>query len=360
MATTTTPPSAPVLPADSAPTTTVKQRASAAVIDHLNAQNINGPTKKHKPAVDDDVNGSVSFCDYGHTYLCIGDSFAPLDEIIQHGIFVETTEEIDLVTMTEDERVVHNHMTESWDPVASPWAQLSGGDDCSGQEMGLVSSRQEDANTFKQHVGLYIQEDPKVLVDPPINPATKIDRSFNHPLIAELFLLLKHQPTPETFDHISRRKIHITANDFPRFLFKSRAVYNKDNIEEGILEGHLLFRMAKCNLQGLASALKTAGACWGNQGNAAKMHVKKFTPRLIAYIAFQTYFALSSLESWQEVHDRFDYKKFYWNIVGLFDGRNNTHILELFNFHIFGDKSGMVAQRATKHAQLAADAATSV
>jgi hypothetical protein len=52
--------------------------------------------------VDDDVNGSVSFCDYGRTYLCIGDSFAPLDEIIQHGIFVETTEEIDLVTMTEE------------------------------------------------------------------------------------------------------------------------------------------------------------------------------------------------------------------------------------------------------------------
>jgi hypothetical protein len=108
----------------------------------------------------------------------------------------------------------------------------------------------------------------------------------------------------------------------------------------------------------------------------AKIHVKKFTPRLIAYIAFQvhnlffyssganatcqTYFALSSLESWQEVHDRFDYKKFYWNIVGLFDGGNNAHILELFNLcviilsfcflplliyarsHVFGDKSDMV------------------
>ncbi|KAJ7909337.1 hypothetical protein B0H13DRAFT_2330507 [Mycena leptocephala] len=152
-------------------------------------------------------------------------------------------------------------------------------------------------------------------------------------------------------------------------------------IEEGILEGHLLFRMAKCNLQGPASALKTAGARRGNRGNAAKMHVKKFTPRLIAYIAFQTYFALSSLESWQEVHDRFDYKKFYWNIVGLFDGGNNAHILELFNFHVFGDKSSMVvshddnepedssseesdmlllkAQRAAKRARLAADAAAS-
>ncbi|KAJ7799567.1 hypothetical protein B0H13DRAFT_2390952 [Mycena leptocephala] len=206
--------------------------------------------------------------------------------------------------MTEDERVVHNHMTESWEilwRLLGPSFQeemIALAKKCKLRNKvsaeingGLVSSRWEDTNTFKRHVSLYIQEDPKVLIDPPINLATKIDCGFNHPLIAELLLLLKHQPTPETFDNISRRKIHITTNDFPHFLFKSRAVYNKDNIEEGILEGYLLFQ--------------------GNQGNAAKMHVKKFTLRLIAYIAFQTYFALSLLESWQEVHDRFDYKKFY-------------------------------------------------
>jgi hypothetical protein len=113
----------------------------------------------------------------------------------------------------------------------------------------------------------------------------------------------QHKHKHRTFDRISRGNIHITANDFPRFLFKSGAVYNKDDIEEGILEGHLLFRVrgsidlrivteffldrwrnVTCKVLPRLARLRGRRA---NRGNVAKMHVKKFTPRLIAYIAFQ-------------------------------------------------------------------------
>ncbi|KAJ7151508.1 hypothetical protein C8R46DRAFT_1303853 [Mycena filopes] len=305
--------------------------------------------------VDDDPNGAASYRDFGRTFLRVGDPFTPLAEIVQHGVFVETTEEIDLVDMDEDARAAHDRKTESWELL---WRTLSPSfrqemialakksklrrKVCAEINGGLVGARGEDANTFKKYIGYHILEDPKAVVDPPIFPGIKTDRGFNHPTIATLLLPLKHEPTPETFDRISRRKILITANDFPRFMFKSDAVYNKDDVEEGILEGHLPFRMAKVNMQGPAAALKAAGARRGNRGNAARMHVLRFTPRLVAYIVVQTYFALSSLESWQEVHDRFDYRKFYWNIVGLFDDGANTHILELFNYHVFGDKAGKV------------------
>ncbi|KAJ7743211.1 hypothetical protein B0H16DRAFT_1463849 [Mycena metata] len=285
--------------------------AAQRVTEWLNAENIDTSSKKRKAAAVEDSDNTASYRDYSRTYLRIGNSFTSINEIVQHGIFVETTEDIDLQAMSEGERALHDRMTESWELL---WRLMGPSfcDDmillakkcrlrrkvCAEITTGLCGSRGEDANTFKNKIGLYIMEDPQATLDPPINPSSKIERSLNHP--------------PDT-------------------------VYNKDDVEAGICEGHLLF-----TCKGLACALKAPGTRHGNRGNTAKMHVHRFTPRLLSYIVFQTYFALSSLESWEEVDNKFDYKQFYWNIISLFDGGRNTHILELFNYHVFGDKLGRV------------------
>ncbi|KAJ7695911.1 hypothetical protein B0H17DRAFT_1131112 [Mycena rosella] len=374
-------PPGPTGAASPTPVPDAAEAAIQAVTARLATQAVEGSSKKRKKTGDGDdsaVADASGYRDYGRAFLRLGDPFTPLEEIIQHGIFVETTEEIDLPVMNEAAREQHDRMSASWEIL---WRLIGPAFRtemillhkqrklrrrvCTVINGGMVGSRGEDANTFKKHVIQYLHEDTTVAVEPVLNPATKIDRGW-------------YPATQETYDAIENGSIRITADDFPRFLYKPDAVYNPLDVEEGILEGYLMIQMAKCNLQGPASALKPAGSHRGSRGNAAKMGAHAMTGRLVAYEAYQLYFSLSGIDAWKQIDQYFDYKKFYWNIMDLFAGGNNVHVLERFNQEVFGDKAGLVdpadvgapgcdneesdmvrlkAQRAAKRIRLEAEAA---
>ncbi|KAG9224501.1 hypothetical protein CCMSSC00406_0002348 [Pleurotus cornucopiae] len=124
----------------------------------------------------------------------------------------------------------------------------------------------------------------------------------------------------------------------------------KDNgILDGAFQGYLMIRAAKFILIGRSCATSEPGASTGRRGNAALAEINTITPRVIAYIAVQLHFALSSQSTWG-LKDRalFDYHKFYWNIVSFFeeDESGGQDILEHYNYHLWGDKSGCSSSAA--------------
>ncbi|KAJ7265727.1 hypothetical protein C8J57DRAFT_1330468 [Mycena rebaudengoi] len=156
---------------------------------------------------------------------------------------------------------------------------------------GITGARGEDANTCKKNVVLYLYSDATV-VDPPLSPTVKITRGFHHPRTAALLCPASKTPVQATYDAILNGTLKVTADMFPRFLYKDEWVYDydpatkTDNIMDGIFEGDLMIKIAKCNLQGPSAALKPAGAHRGMRGNAAKTGVRRITPRLMGYFAF--------------------------------------------------------------------------
>ncbi|KAJ7118069.1 hypothetical protein C8R44DRAFT_738026 [Mycena epipterygia] len=329
--------------------------AAAAITAQLTAETVEGAcTKRKQGGGDDDSEGaSESFKDYGRAFLRLGDPFTPVDTIVQHGIFVDTTEEIDYPKMDEKERETFDHLTQSWEIL---WRMI--GPDfrermirlaknrklrrrvCAKIMEGINGSRGEDANTLKKYIINWLTVDPTVALDPPLQPGVKINRGWSHGVTARLLCPAKRLPNDATYEAIVNGDITVTGNNFPRFLYPDDWVYEQHHLMDQIFEGHLLPRVAKCILQGPATALKVAGAHRGNRGNAARIGARVINARLMGYFAFQARFALSGLESWQQVDGVFDYEQFYWTIVKLFDDGDNTDILKRFNHEVFGDVAG--------------------
>ncbi|KAJ7280977.1 hypothetical protein C8J57DRAFT_1501177 [Mycena rebaudengoi] len=343
-------------PAVPLPARTPEDIATEAVTAQLLADTLDDGKKKRRSMGSDDI--SMSYRNAGRAFLRIGDPFSHPDDIVQHGIFVETTEAIDEPTMDEEECAIYTRNTESWELL---WCLIGPAfrtnminlekkrklrhKVCANVLSGMTGARGEDTNTCKKNVVLYLYSD-KTVVDPPLSPALKINRGFNHPCTAALLCPASKPPVQATYDAILNGTLKITADMFPRFLYKDEWVYSYDpatqidNIMDGIFEGDLMIKIAKCNLQGPSAALKPAGAHHGTRGNAAKIGVRRITPRLMAYFAFHSYLSLSSIDSYQQVDGSFDYKAFFWNIVGLFDDGDNAHILKHFNHAVFGDVKG--------------------
>ncbi|KAJ6482666.1 hypothetical protein C8R45DRAFT_932270 [Mycena sanguinolenta] len=296
--------------------------ATEAVLVRLSTEDANGGRKrkaKEGEAEDDDVTQSLR--DYGRAFLRLGDPFTDLDDIVQHGIFIETTEEIDYPIMGT---------------ALSDFLVINGGQN---------GSRGEDANTLKKNIILYLTADASVPLDPPIQPSAKLTRGFNHPVTARLLCPAKYPPNEETYTKIANGNIVITGKTFPRLFYPDDWIYTKnadgtDNLMDGLFEGHLIPRVGKCILQGPSSALKPPGAHRGERGNAAKIGACTVTPRLMGYFAFQTVFAISGIDTWRQVEGNFDYEEFYWTVVSLFEDGDNAHILENFNHQIFGSVAG--------------------
>ncbi|KAJ7362454.1 hypothetical protein DFH08DRAFT_1073607 [Mycena albidolilacea] len=312
-----------------------------------------GKKRKNNDDEDEDPDVSGSLKDYGRAFLRLGDPFTPLGDIVQHGIFIETTEEIDYPKMSKKERKIFDYKTMSWEIL---WRMIGQSFReqmitlkknrklrrrlCAAIGSGMSGSRGEDANTLKKFVPDFINADPGVALDPPISKSSKVSRGYHHPVTARLLCPAKKSPTNETCEAILNGIIKVTGRMFLRFFYPDDWVYEEGGLMERLFEGHFMVRIAKCIMQGPSQALKAPGAHRGNRGNAAKIGARHITPRLMGYFGFQAVFSISSLETWQQVDGNFDYEQFYWMIVSLFDDGDNADILEKFNHHVFGDVSG--------------------
>ncbi|KAJ6542249.1 hypothetical protein DFH09DRAFT_47527 [Mycena vulgaris] len=110
-----------------------------------------------------------------------------------------------------------------------------------------------------------------------------------------------------------------------------------------VLTGPLLLRSAKGMLMGPASALQGDGWPQGKPGNAVVIGLKTFTARIIAYIACQVRFNLSSQSQWNKLDGHFDYQVFFWHLVSLFNDKNNkafaARTIALYNRPLSGSHS---------------------
>ncbi|KAJ7179984.1 hypothetical protein C8R43DRAFT_860536, partial [Mycena crocata] len=89
-------------------------------------------------------------------------------------------------------------------------------------------------------------------------------------------------------------------------------------------------------LMGPESALEGDGYHKGRPGNAKIIGLTSFTPRVIAWVATQVYFALSSKQEWGKNDGEFDYEEFFWTIHDLFDSEEwGQEIIDLWNRCVF-------------------------
>ncbi|KAJ7165786.1 hypothetical protein C8R46DRAFT_1219572 [Mycena filopes] len=324
---------------------------------------------------DDDENEkdiALTLKDYGHAFLHLGNPFTPVDTIIQHGIFIETTEEVDYAPMTPMQREVFDRNTESWEIL---WRMIS---QSFRKHMialeknrklrrrvvtkissGINTSRGEDTSMVKKNIIQYLLPDLGASLNPPLQPSfwwllklfpkLKISVTRSGALKYRSFRSVcpaKRVPDENTYMGLATGTLPLTGKTFRQFFYPDDWEYVKDpvtkesNIMDRIFEGHLMVQVAKCILQGPTATLKGPGATRGEHGNVGKIGARAMTKRLMGYIGFQTLFGISSLESWKQVDGTFDYAEFYWTIVSLFDGDDNAHILEHFNHQVFGSAAG--------------------
>ncbi|KAJ7866886.1 hypothetical protein B0H13DRAFT_2065833 [Mycena leptocephala] len=259
---------------------------------------------------------------------------------------------------------------------------------CSEIQVGLRGARGDDTSSIKGCISDYAalsvpapvlvvsDTDAEIPAPPPppvekFSPRSKVDRGYNHPHSARLNTPVKY-PATEAYDLclIRNGEIVVVGTDMPYLMYRDGHVYNKDDMEDGLLEGTTLFAHI---YQGPSTALKEDGYTRGRAGNAALNGVTALTARDIAYVAVQTRFALSSQENWTPMDVRFSYPDFYWSVVDLLDSEEGQEIIDRFNIKVFGTKSStkstatssagpsdfqlLEAQRAAKRARKIADAA---
>ncbi|KAF8952928.1 hypothetical protein BDZ97DRAFT_1811726 [Flammula alnicola] len=280
---------------------------------------------------------------YGRQYARSGDIFASIDDVIQFGV-------ARAISDSDDEReqtAVETQREESWELLCSRIPNFRSEMVALADQRklrrrvarkigeGVHNVRAEDASSLKNMILDYLLMDTTAQLDPQIKrKGKKADRGFQHRVTAALLCPLKYEATQQTYSDILAGKKCLTAYDLPRFLYPDGHAYNPDDMDTGVLHGHLLLRVAKHIFQGPTAALERPGYHRGRRGNAALMGMTAMTPRAIAYIAIQARFAISAVDTWAPVEGNFDYNAFFWVIVSLFDDGEGEDIIKLYNEYV--------------------------
>ncbi|KAJ7174907.1 hypothetical protein C8R46DRAFT_1253087 [Mycena filopes] len=219
-------------------------------------------------------------------------------------------------------------------------------------------------------------DSPAPVLTPAIpKSGAKAPRGMNHPVTAAALCPIQYPDAPETYTAILNNdpQFPVLSSLLPAFMYPAGHVYNEADLEEGLLDNHILRAIAKHIYQGTSMAREKAGANRGKAGNAALNGVTALSARDIAYVGCQARFAMSAEQSWSGTDGDFSYEEFYWKVVDLLLGEDGQAILDRFNFDVFGtvvaNKSAapvaanipdefeiLQRQRAAKRARLAREA----
>ncbi|KAJ7871994.1 hypothetical protein B0H14DRAFT_3860517 [Mycena olivaceomarginata] len=155
-------------------------------------------------------------------------------------------------------------------------------------------------------------------------------------------------PDESTWTEILDGTRHIKSDHLPAFLFPLDQEFPVDiedleddawiMVLDNALKGEVPLRAAKAIFMGPDAALEGDGYHKGRPGNASIIGLVTFTPRTIAWVVAQVYFALSSKQDWYKTEgDHFSYEKFFWTICGLFDEKEwGNEIIALWNRVVLG------------------------
>ncbi|KAF9475259.1 hypothetical protein BDN70DRAFT_936024 [Pholiota conissans] len=303
---------------------------------------------------EEDSSLEKDFQTQGRIYGRQDDPFMKVDAIVNYGLKYETTEEEEDNSGGCQEQPQDRRLLFGWMLLCSTipdfciqmlaLANHRGlrKTTCQRIQDGASTARSDDSNSLKASIPSYILFDNTKSLSPAISPRNKLrnDRGFHHPATASLLCPVKYRDTSETHASIRAGRLPITATMLPRFLFPHDHVHDPADMAKNIFRGHVMLRAAKHILQGPTSALEGPGSHRGKQGNAAICGINTLTPHLIAYIATQVRFALSSTASWVTKDGTFSYVDFYRLIVELLDEEDDvsSEIIKFYNYHVFGAK----------------------
>ncbi|KAJ7097120.1 hypothetical protein B0H15DRAFT_797835 [Mycena belliarum] len=293
------------------------------------------------------------FFTHGRKIMRFIGPFENIHSIITHGLKMDTA----LFGDEPDEGPLELRMSESWriiyqkfpgfhDLMLSIHKDLPLIEDISNQmASGMDNARSDDTGTLKPRIlGLLektLSPDATVTLT---TGSSKDGRGSAHPIVAPLLLPLEYtdkEEYPDPWTLIAAGELDINGKQFPCFLFPFGQVDDYTALET-ILTGPILLRSAKALLMGPASALKGDGWHRGKAGNASLIGLLTFTGRLIAYIACQVRFNLSSQQDWNKLDGHFDYEEFFWCLVGLFDDEQyGSKTIALYNRVVLGHAAGV-------------------
>ncbi|KAG6835803.1 hypothetical protein H0H93_014549 [Arthromyces matolae] len=302
--------------------------------------------KEPQPKVSTDSDkpdASVFYGSYGRKYARVGDIFNRIETIAELGIKYEVSGALAVADCDGD-----RHLLESWkilkdiipgfsdDMVMLRKDKVTRNLVFAKINSGCNDVRSEDTNSLKVAGLSYLLKYKSDSIHPNIDKTNKSLRGWTHPQCAAALCPMELPATQETFANIEAGNIAVTADQFPRFLYPDGHVYDQSDVYSGLFRGHFCFRVAKHIFQGPSSAHEVPGWTRGKNGNAALAGVTSMSPRSIAYVAVQARFCISSGSQWGSWDKNFDYAKFYWNIVDIFEGGEGKDIISAFNYEVFG------------------------
>ncbi|KAJ7692016.1 hypothetical protein B0H16DRAFT_1752117 [Mycena metata] len=268
------------------------------------------------------------FASHGRMIMRFLGPFENIEDIITHGLRVDTALVGDEVAV---ESLADARLTESWtifhqkvpgfhSLMLANHANLDVIHSISRKiNTGMEGARSDDTGTLKPRILGWTAEDlapdAKITI---MTSASKATRAAD-PAVFALLLPLEHKAEfPDPLAAFQSGDFEITGRKYPCFLFPFGQP-NDETALDTILEGPIMLRCSKALLMGPSSALQGDGFHQGKPGNASLIGLKMFTKRVIAYIACQVRFNLSSLQNWNRIDGEFDYEEFFWLIVKLFD-----------------------------------------
>ncbi|KAG1734850.1 hypothetical protein EDD22DRAFT_959985 [Suillus occidentalis] len=204
---------------------------------------------------------------------------------------------------------------------------------------GADSTRGDDTSKLKGLVADWINCDLKPAL--PIDPKDKYCRGFVSDVCGRLLCptgLDWNSPVIKAGIRDCVDSYVVTEMSWPAFLYE-KYMADQENLEEGLFKSTLLLQAFKAIFMSPSSARDVAGD--GDTANIieanrrakkdvysskkVKTHVAQIikmhtvTPRSIAYVSCQLWFALSSVTSWHSVDGDFDYIIFWKNIIDFFE-----------------------------------------
>ncbi|KAJ6548889.1 hypothetical protein B0H19DRAFT_1137983 [Mycena capillaripes] len=186
--------------------------------------------------------------------------------------------------------------------------------------LGIEGARSDDTGTLKPRILSLLDEKPapdaKIVMTTGSSKATRA----TDPAVAALLLPLeyKYDPAhPDPWASIAAGDLDLNSRQLPCFLFPFGQA-NDDSALDTILHGPVMLRCGKAVYMGPSSALQGDGFHQGRAGIASIIGLRSFTDRVIAGLACQVRFNLSSMQAWNRHDGNFDYEEFFWCIVDLF------------------------------------------
>nr|GAT49692.1 predicted protein [Mycena chlorophos] len=223
-------------------------------------------------------------------------------------------------------------------------------------EGGVESVRSDDTGTIRPRIPNWILDPSTPDTDedtssehaaaPSAGAATqKSLRGFNDAYYGALIMPLEYKDNeayPDPVDGLRSGKYSADANQSPCFIYPF-GQKNDTSALRTALDSPIMLRCSKAIFQGPKAALEVDGFHAGRKGNAKIIGLRTFTPRVIAYVACQVRFALSSQAEWNRRDGQFDYEQFFWSIVDMFTDKPNftARTIARYNQIVFGNPNGL-------------------